>query len=777
MRAGNSLTPLRIYRFDRFRLDTRERILRRDGEPVAISPKAWEVLKILVEQGGKVVDKQVLMDSVWPETFVEENNLAFNISVLRKLLGDEASNPRFIETVPRRGYRFRAEVEVEETAEPRTESPPSLIAEGKASGRRWFGLAAVTLGTVAALSLFEVHWRTTPKLKQTDDILVADFANDSGDPVFNSTLGRGLTILLEQSSYLHLISERQVRLILSRRGLPSSTLLVGREARNVCQLVGGSAVLEGRIRRSGSNFSIALYASKCDNGDSLFHQQVEVRQKDNVASALSELARDFRKAAGEPVERLHDHDASLADATTSSIEAFEAYSNGWKILGSVGAVAALPHFRRATELDHHFAMAYAWLGRVYADVDESDQAMTNTQQAWRLKEHASDQEKFFIDTNYELFVTGNLQQAKQTAELWSQTYPRLAAPHFVLSGMPNKVFGNFENGITEARRGLSLEPDFGIGYYNVAVNYAYLEHFETAEAALALGSARGLENDEMVMLRYDLAFLRKDEREMARQAEQAHARPGSETWLSFRQACVLAYEGRLKAARGILRRAMMEAEFASQKERAGLWQANAAVREAFFGNHAEARQRAATALRMTNSREVQYGAALAFALSGDDARALQIVDNLRRTYLHDTCVQFSYVPVLQARLALNRNKPEEAIQVLQTAIPNETGVPRSMVNGLFGALYPAYMRGEAYLSAHKGKEAVTEFQKILQHRGIVVADPIGALAQLQLGRAQSVAGSRIRARAAYQEFLALWKNADQDIPILQQAEAEYAALN
>ena len=374
-------------------------------------------------------------------------------------------------------------------------------------------------------------------------------------------------------------------------------------------------------------------------------------------------------------------------------------------------------------------------------------------------------------------MTGNLQQAKQTAELWSQTYPRVASPHFTLSGIPNKVLGNFENGITEARRGLSLEPDFAIGYYNLAVNYAYLEQFEKAEDALTQASARGLENDEIVMLRYELAFLRGDESEMARQAQRAHARPGSETWMSLRQACVLAYRGHLREARGILRRAMTEAEFASQKERAGLWQANAAVREAFFGNLAEARQRVATALGMTKSREVQYGAALALALAGDNARAVQMLDDLRKNYPHDTCVQFSYVPVLRARLALNQDRPEEAIEALQTAIPNEAGIPRSMISGLFGALYPAYMRGEAYLRARKGTEAAKEFQKILQHRGIVVTDPVGALAQLELARAQRMAGDRIQATAAYQEFLALWKNADQDIPILREAKAEYAALN
>ena len=690
MRADNSLKAFKTYRFQGFRLDTAERTLRRDGQLVAVSPKAWEVLKILVERSGGVVDKQFLMDSIWPETFVEENNLAFNVSVLRKLLGDEAANPRFIQTVPKRGYRFRAEVEVVEAggASKRTGAAVPTGATCPAAEVVYF--SSLGFATLAVLVFVGVRWRNAPKWKQTDEILVADFVNESGDPVFDTALGRGLTIQLEQSPYLHLISERQARQIRGRSGQPPGALLTGQEARNVCRLAGGSAVLEGNIHPKGRSLLIDLRANRCDNNASLFHQQIEVERKDKVPGALSDLATQFRKAVGEPTETLHRYDASLTDATTPSLAAFGAYSLGWKMLGSEGASAALPHFRRATELDNHFAMAYALLGRIYADLDESDAAMVNTQQAWRLREHASDQEKFFIDTNYELFVTGNLQQAKQTAELWSQTYPRVANPHFTLSGIPNKVSGNFENGVTEARRGLLLEPDFAIGYYNLAVNYAYLNQFAKAENALAQGIARGLENDEMVMLRYELAFLRGDELEMARQAERAHARPGSETWMSLRQASVLAYRGHLREARGILRRAMTEAEFASQSERAGLWQANAAVREAFFGNLAEARQSVTTALRMANSREVQYGAALALALAGDNQRSAQILDGLQKTYPHDTCVQFSYLPVLRARLALNQNKPQEAVEVLQVAIPNESGIPRSMASGLFGALSGLY---------------------------------------------------------------------------------------
>jgi tetratricopeptide (TPR) repeat protein len=338
--------------------------------------------------------------------------------------------------------------------------------------------------------------------------------------------------------------------------------------------------------------------------------------------------------------------------------------------------------------------------------------------------------------------------------------------------MANKTFGNYENAKSEARKAIELDPDFGIGYYSLGVNNTYLNHLDEAEKTLRSAAGRGLDIDEFVMLEYDIAFLRDDRAAM----ERAAGRVRGENWMSSREAFAAAYSGHLQQARNVSRHAVNQAQQAGQQERAGLWEAGAAVREALFENAAEARTRAMAALQIANDREVEYGAAFALASSGNFSQAESLVDDMERRFPEDTSVQFNYLPVLRARLALSEGNSAKALEVLQVAVPTELGAHRSSVNGLFGALFPFYVRGGAYLAAGHGREAAAEFQKILDHRGIVVSDPVGALAHLQLGRAFALSGDTIKAKAAYQHFLTLWKDADPDIPIFKQARTEYAKL-
>ena len=346
----------------------------------------------------------------------------------------------------------------------------------------------------------------------------------------------------------------------------------------------------------------------------------------------------------------------------------------------------------------------------------------------------------------------------------------------MLSGMINKVAGRYEKAAAEARKAIELDPDFAIVYYSLAVNQVYLDRLGEAEDTLRRAAGRGLEIDEFVMLEYDIAFLRGDQTGMEREAARARGRSGAENWISNKEAFALAYSGHLQQARSMSRRAVDQAQQASQRERAALWEAGAAVRDAFFGNASEARKRAMAALELSKNREAEYGAAFALALSGDSSQAQALADDLERRFPLDTSVRFSFLPALCAHLALNHGDASQAFELLQVAVPHELGVPRSSVSGEFGALYPVYVRGEARLAAHQGAEAAAEFQKILDHRGIVVSDPVGVLAHLQLGRAFAMSGDKTRAKTAYQDFLTLWKDADPDLPILQQAKAEYATL-
>jgi tetratricopeptide (TPR) repeat protein len=470
-----------------------------------------------------------------------------------------------------------------------------------------------------------------------------------------------------------------------------------------------------------------------------------------------------------------EHDTPLAEATTPSLEALEAYSLALKVHFSSGATAALPLFKRAVEIDPQFAMAYAYLGRVYANLDESDLSAESISRAWQLRDRVSDREKFAVTTRYQALVTGNLEETRHTCEAWTRTYPRDPQPHIGLS-VYYKATGQYEKAVSESRKAIEVDPDFSIGYSDLAVNHVYLDRLEEAENTLRRAAGRGLEIDEFIMVGYDIAFLRGDQTGMEREATRARERSGGENWISNREAFALAYSGHVQQARNMSRRAVDQAQQAAQRERAGLWEAGAAVREALFGNPSEAKKRATTALTLSKDREIAYGAAFALALSGDFARAQQLADDMARRFPEDTAVRFSYLPTLRARMALNHGDDSKAIELLQVAVPDELGAPRSSIHALFGALYPVYVRGEAYLAEHKAAEAASEFQKILNHRGIVVSDPIGPLARLQLGRAYVMLGDRSRAKSSYQDFLSLWKDADPDIPILKEAKAEYAKL-
>ena len=642
--------------------------------------------------------------------------------------------------------------------------------------KHWKAGALVAAAVLATFAVAYFYLHRAPKLTDRDTIILAEFKNKTGDPVFDETLRQGLAVQLEQSPFLSLISEQRIQQTLRLMGQPADAQLTPEIAREICERTGSAAVLDGSITSLGSQYVLGIRATNCRTGDLLDGEQVQAARKEEVLNALNQIASRFRTRAGETRTTIARHDTPLAEATTPSLEALRTYSAAFKAHTSSGAMTALPLFRHATEIDPKFAMAHAYLGRVYADLDESDLSAESTSRAWQLRDRTSDPERFFITAAYDTLVTGNLERARQTCEAWAQTYPRDATPHGLLSGYGNKVTGQYEKAAAEARKAIELDPDYAMEYYNLAVNYAYLDHLGEAEDALHRVAGRGLEIDEIVMLKYDIAFLRNDRAGMEREAAQARGRSGGDNWISSREAFALAYSGHQQQARSMSRRAVEQAQEAAQGERAGLWEAGAAVREAFFGNAAEARRRALAALDLSKDREVEYGAAFALALSGAFSRAAALADDLETRFPVDTSIRFSYLPAIRARLALRRGDTSQALELLQATVPYELGAMRSSVHGLFGALYPVYVRGEAYLALRQGARAAAEFQKILDHRGIVVSDPVGALAHLQLGRALALSEDKTKAKAAYQDFLALWKDADPDVPILKQAKAEYAKL-
>jgi tetratricopeptide (TPR) repeat protein len=589
-------------------------------------------------------------------------------------------------------------------------------------------------------------------------------------------LRQGLSVQLEQSPFLRLVSDERIHETLRLMGQPADAHLTPEMAREICERTGSAAMLNGSIATLGSQYVLGVKAVNCHGGEVLDEQQVQVNGKEEVLHALDQIARRFRSRVGESLASVGQHDTTIAQATTPSLDALKAYSRGRQLVDS-NPQAAIPFLTQAVEIDPQFAMAHAALGLMYGHTGESALASAHTSKAYELRDRTSEQEKYFITAYYAGRTTGNQEKAQQICQAWSRAYPRDATPHDFLAGFTYTGLGKFERAVEEAQKSIELDPDAPIGYFNLAYDYIYLDRFGDAEAALKRAADRKLEMPDFLILRYDLAFLRSDDPAMAREVSLSQRDSEAEDWLSHHESFVLAYSGRLRDARKMSLQAAELAQPAGHGERAALFEIGAALREAFFGNATAATQRASSALALAKDREVEYGAALALALAGSSSRAQALTDDLEKNFPEDTSVRFSYLPVLRAILALNRRQPSKAIEVLESAAPYELGTPRSNLQGFFGALYPVYVRGQAYLSAHQGAAASSEFQKIVDHRGIVASDPIGVLARLQLGRSYVLSGDTAKAKSAYQDFLTLWKDADSEIPILKQAKTEYRQLN
>jgi len=642
--------------------------------------------------------------------------------------------------------------------------------------RHWKAIAPAAAAVLVLSVGAYFYFHRTPKLTDKDTIMLADFTNATGDTVFDGTLQQGMAVQLEQSPFLSLVSEQRIQQTLRLMGQSADARLTPEIAREVCERTASAAVLYGSIANLGSQYVLGLRAKSCRTGDILDEEQVEVARKEDVLNALTQIASRFRTRVGESLATVEKHDTPLAEATTPSLEALKAYSMGWKVVASQGGDAAVPFFKHAIEIDPRFAAAYASLGLMYGSMGETEVGTQNAKKAYQLRDRASDNEKFFITSYYDGRATGNQEKARQTCEAWAQAYPRESMPHSFLAGFIYPVLGEHEKAVEEAQKAIELAPDFGVGYALLGSNSLSLDRLGAAEDAARRASERQIEIPLLALLRYDIAFLKGDSSGMQREVAAAHGKSGAEELISDHQAFALAYAGQLQEATKMLRRASDLAQQTAHREKAASFETRVALWEAFYGNAPAAKLAAMSALALAKNREVQYGAAVALAIAGNSSQAQTLANDLENSFPEDTSVKFNYLPTVRAFLALNHGDPENAIELLQVAVPYELGQPRSTQTGFFGALYPIYARGQAYLAASQGAEAVKEFQKILDHPGILVGDPLGVLAHLQLGRAYATQGDAAKARAAYQDFLALWKDADPDIPVLKQAKAEYAKL-
>jgi eukaryotic-like serine/threonine-protein kinase len=661
---------------------------------------------------------------------------------------------------------------------PTDSTPAAGVATPPAKSRRLTRIVAAA-GMLVVL-LLAVRWLffsgKAHALTDKDTIVLADFTNTTGDPVFDDTLRQGLAVQLQQSPFLSQLSDQRIRATLGLMNRPPDSPLTPEVAREICERTGAAAVLDGSIAPLGNQYVLGLRAKRCRGGDVLDEEQVQAAKKEDVLNALSQVARQFRTRVGESLASVQKLDTPLAEATTASLEALKAYSAGVRVLGENGDAAAQPLFKRAIELDPKFAMAHAFLGVTYDSTGEAGLAVENTAKAYELRERTSEVEKFFITNSYEMDVTGNLEQAEKTCLTWAQTYPRDFVPHSFLAGVMYAVFGKYEAGLEEAKKTVELNPDFVIGYNLVAVYSEALEKMDDAGRALQQAAERNLDMPDFLIDRYQLLFLRRDRVGMQRELAAQRSKAGFEDLAAHLDSLGLAHWGHLQDAKKQTAQAVDLAQKSATRERAALFQAAGAIPEALFGDFAAAKADANAALGLSTGRDVQYGAAFALAVSGENVRAQQLANDLEARFPDDTAVRFSYLPALRARLALNQGDAAKALAALQVAEAYELGSPQCSFYGSYGMLYPVYERGQAYLAARRGAEAAGEFQKILEHSGIVLLDPIAALSHLQQARAFALSGDSAKAKAAYMDFLTLWKDADPDIPVLQQAKAEYAKL-
>ncbi|MGA8309172.1 MAG: protein kinase [Terriglobales bacterium] len=655
------------------------------------------------------------------------------------------------------------------TAAATTPSVAAKVAEAPPAGGRkiWKIVIPAAVAVVAALIGGGLYFRSRSAalLTQRDTIVLADFANTTGETVFDDTLKQALRVQLEQSPFLNVLSDQKVDEQLRLMGRPKDQRLTQDVAREVCQRTGSKALLEGSVSSLGSHYAIGLNALNCHTGDALGSEQIEADSREHVLKALGESVTKMREKLGESLASVQKYDAPVEQATTPSLEALQAYSLGIKSKYTKGDEASIPPFKRAIELDPNFAMAYARLGVAYNNLSQAGLASDYVKKAYELRERVTERERFYIDSFYYQFGSGDLEKAVQVYELWKQTYPRDVQPYRSL-GIVHSSLGQYDKTLEEQREALRLEPGDATNYADMALDYLFLNRVDEAKQVLQQAQTLKLENENLLTDAYSLAFFRGDAGEMERVVASAAGKPGAEDALLGTHSDTQAYYGRLGKARELARRAEETARHNGDPETAAGYRVEAAVWEAEMGNLAQAQQDVAAALALASSRDVETSATLALARAGDVGRAQAMADDLQKRFPMNTLTNRYWLPTIRAAVELKRGNAARALELLQTTSPYELGLN----------LYPVYVRGQAYLLAHNGTAAAAEFQRLLDHRSIVLNFPLGALAQLQLGRAYAMAGDSTKARSAYQDFFALWKDADPDIPILKEGKAEYAKL-
>jgi DNA-binding winged helix-turn-helix (wHTH) protein/Tfp pilus assembly protein PilF len=791
---ASSARPSSVLRFGSFELDAASAELRKAGIPLKLHPQPLRVLLLLTARPGQIVEREEIQHTLWGDnTFVDfEGGINFCIKQIRDTLGDAADKPRYIETLPRRGYRFIAPVSHGELREhvipfPRvavandflqTASEPSEKASSELEIQpaqsvqtslnkklMRFVLAALCLLAVLAAGAVSLL-RRTPKLTSRDVVVLADIRNSTGDRVFDDALKQALAIELEQSPFLNVLPERKTNETLRMMGRPAGERMTEEEGREVCLRTGSKAVMEGSIANLGSHYLVNLTAVTC-NGETLAKEQAEAARKEDVLKALNGAASRLRAKLGESLPSVQKFDVPI-EATTKSLEALKNYSTGARVANTEGEAASIVFMKRAIELDPNFAMAYAALARRYINLNQPSLAYAYAEKAYQLRESVTEREKLRISATY-FRTRGDLEELSQTFEVWKANYPNDSGPHGSLCANYGFI-GQYEKALAECQEALRLDADNAINYGNLSGVFLNLGRLEEAKSTLEQATAHKINGSALAPEFYNIAFLQGSSTEMAAQMKSAAGRPGIEDALLAAQSDTEAYFGNVQRAREFSRKAMDSAERSGLQETAALWEVEAALRDAEFGENKEAMRGVADALKRAPGKNVMVLGAIALARIGDTKKAKEIATRLQESYPADTQLKVYWLPVIQATIELRKKDVFQTLAALEPAAPYELAQPSP---NQWGTMYAVYLRGQAYLLEQNGPAAAAEFQKILDHPGIVVNFVTGALAHLELARAYAAAGEEEKAKSAYQDFLTLWKDAEPNSSLLLHAKAEY----
>jgi DNA-binding winged helix-turn-helix (wHTH) protein/tetratricopeptide (TPR) repeat protein len=756
-----------VYTFRDFTLDLDRGSLWRGAEEVKLRPKVFEALKYLVLHDNRLVGKDELMKALWPDSFVTDDSLVQCLVELRRALGDEAQ--ACLKTVPRRGYMFTATVTPAEVQAPAASAVAAATPAAPArSPRTAIALAALVFAAVAAATYFV---QTRPPVRSAgftdkDSVLIADFVNTTGDDVFDGTLRQAVAVHLGQSPYLNIFPEERVRETLRYMGRRADEPLTRDLAREIAQRQGVKALLVGSIAGLGRHYVVNLEAVNAATGETFLREQVEAESREKVLGRLGEASARLRENLGESVNSIEKFAAPIEQATTPSLEAFKAYDLGRRRHFNGEYFEAIPLYRRAVELDPNFAIAYAALAIAYGTAREDDLAAQFSRRAFALRERATERERFYISARYYVDVLGDADKAIEVLELWKQTYPRDFVPRTNLSARYAAI-GQHERALQEAREGVRLNPDAGVAYAGVAHSSICLDRYQDGRSAIEQALARKLEPPYGRYMLYGIAFLEGDTAAMQEQVERVAGSP-TEAGMSAMRSVTAAYAGQVRRARELTETAIDLALSRGLEEGASLYSAGDAVWEAAYGNCAAARRAAARTLDLSRGRHALSWSALALALCGESRGAERLVEEMNRRFPHDSFFKSSWVPMIQAALEIRRGRGARAVELLES--------PGRAELGAHIALWPAYLRGLAHLDQGAANEALAEFQKILDHRGVLapkdfnpVAMTLYPLALVGRARAATLAGDADGSRKACEALLAVWKEADPDIPVLRAA--------